>query len=88
MNNLSETQLLLIAAQAKELVLSAQKVYQTPKMAMEAFERTGESLVLSGALITGSVFIAAGRIIRLMLATEGMIQMGDQPTSTRNPNAN
>ncbi len=69
MNNLSESQLLMIAAQAKELVIAAQRVYRTPQLAMQSFESTGTHLIEAGAPMVGAVFLAAGRIIRMMLAT-------------------
>ncbi len=86
----TESQLLMIAAQARELVLAAPKVYSTPQKAMEQFERTGSNLVTTGAILTGSAFLAAGRILRLMLETEGMIEMHPRSETPRprNPNAN
>lgn len=87
MNQLSANETAMIAKQAKELVMAARGVYPTPQEAMHSFERTGTILGNSGAIITGAVFLAAGRIIRLMLQMD-MVAMGNPSATTSSPDPN
>lgn len=89
MNHLSANETAVIAMQAKELVVAAQSAYPTPQDAMRSFENTGTNLVNAGAIITGAVFLAAARIIRMMLQMDMVEMVNPSPTpATPDPNAN
>ncbi len=87
MNTLSANDTAVIAKQAKELVMAAQLVYPTPQLAAQSFEKTGKNLVDAGAIITGAVFLAAARIINLMLQMD-MVEMGNPAPSPTSPDPN
>jgi hypothetical protein len=88
MNNLSPNELAAVATMAKELVTAASSAYRTPEDAVRSFENTGKNLTDAGAALTGAVFLAAGRIIRMMLSMNMIAMVEPTAPTSPDPNAN